>query len=55
MMYCDYDHEDVEVRRIPIGKPEDHSGMWVCKVHFEEEITASYIIDQIWLTLPIQE
>ena len=55
MMYCNYDHENVEVRWLPIGNPDDHSGIWVCRAHFEEEIAGSYVLDQIWTTLPVQE
>ena len=51
---CDYDHEDDEVRGLPIGELGNHVVVWLCKAHFEEDISTSYVIDQIWATLPVQ-
>lgn len=32
---CDYGHETKsEVRRLPIGDPEIHAGLFVCHAHF---------------------
>lgn len=57
MIYqCDYGHETAkEVRRLPIGDPEQHAGLFVCHAHFREEI-GHLPVSKIpaWSSLPLQ-
>jgi hypothetical protein len=51
---CDYGHEtEKEVRRLPIGNPEDHAGLFVCRAHFIKE-TLSWSNRPAWDSLPLQ-
>jgi hypothetical protein len=64
MAFCDHDHEAVDVRYLPISTDERyaHSGVYVCKLHYEKEMEYRYQMEWIqtfehfpaWVTLKKQ-
>lgn len=53
---CDYGHEtEKEVRRLPIGDPEVHAGLFVCRAHFIKETLGWPVLKRpSWDELPLQ-
>ena len=53
---CDYGHETAkEVRRLPIGDPEQGAGLFVCHAHFIATTkTLAWNTYPAWNELPLQ-